>query len=144
MPRKSAESLTVAPLRVDGKPARLTCRQDAPEAVRAAFARVVASVDASHFAPADAPLIERFAEAIVQAEAAAAALDEAGPVTPDGKVSPWLIVQEKAHRSATALAAKLRLSPVSRMSQDKASKTAARPSWEALSVDWAALRRDSK
>jgi phage terminase small subunit len=140
MPRKSAESLTVAPLRVDGKPARLTCRRTAPEAVQAAFARVVASVEAGHFQPADAPLIERYAEAIVQAEAASTALDQFGPVTPEGKVSPWLVVQEKAHRSATALAGKLRLAPVARMSQDRAAKTAERPAWESVGVDWSSIK----
>ena len=123
MPRLSADEVAAAGFRTDGKPLRLVCRLDAPQAVREAFLRIVESVDTTHFAAADAPLIERYAEAVLQAERAAAELEASGAVV-NGKVSPWLIVQEKAHRAAVALAGKLRLSPVSRMSADRASTTA--------------------
>lgn len=44
------------------------------------------------------------------ARRAAVELDRDGPVIGD-RASPWLIVQEKAHRAMAALSMRLRLSP---------------------------------
>lgn len=123
MPRESAESVAMRPFRVDGKPDRLECRPDAPVGVQEAFRRIVNSVDPTHFAPADAPLVQRYAECIVQAERAAEELAANGSIL-DGKVSPWVLIQEKAGRAAVALSQRLRLCPQSRISQDKAETTA--------------------
>lgn len=124
MPRLSAAAAATASLRVDGRPERLVCRPEAPQAVQETFRRIVESVAPEHFAPGDAPLIERYAETCVQAERAAAELERSGPVD-NGKLSPWLIVQEKSVRAAVALAGKLRLAPHSRISADKAKTTTA-------------------
>jgi hypothetical protein len=60
--------------------------------------------------PGDVPLIQGYAEAIVLARRASVALAAEGPVVA-GRASPWLVVQEKAHRALAALSMRLRLSP---------------------------------
>ena len=109
MPRKSAAELAVLP-RVDGRPSPLRPRADAPPEVREIFTSLVASVSTEHFRPGDADLLEQHAQAIALARRAYAELAVSGPVI-DGKASPWLVVLEKAHRSAVALSARLRLAP---------------------------------
>lgn len=79
----------------------------------AIFKNIVASVDVSHFADCDLPLIVQYAGAAELAARAQEHLDEHGAVI-DGKASPWLTVLEKASRSCVALAARLRLCPQSR------------------------------
>lgn len=122
MPRYSAAEAATAAFRTKTT-TRLVCRPEAPQAVQEAFQRIVGSVDPTHFAASDAPLVERYAEAIVMADLAAEALAKNGPVTPEGKASAWITVQEKAHRSCIALAQKLRLAPHSRISKDRAGNT---------------------
>ena len=108
MPRKSAAALAV--LRVDGKPSRLVPREGVTKEVGAIFKEIVAQVSASHFKPTDAALIEQYAQAIALGRRSYAALDDEGPVV-SGRANPWIVVLEKAHRSAVALSARLRLSP---------------------------------
>jgi hypothetical protein len=109
MPRKSSAALAILP-RVDGRPNPLRPRPDAPPEVREIFMSLVASVPTEHFRPGDADLLEQHAQAIALARRAYAELDASGSVV-NGKPSPWLVVLEKAHRSAVALSARLRLAP---------------------------------
>jgi hypothetical protein len=112
MPRKSRAELTVLPM-ADGRPFRLQPRADAPEAVREIFSALVRSVSTEHFRQGDADLLEMHAQAIALSRRAYAELEASGPIV-NGKASPWIIVLEKAHRSAVALSGRLRLAPQSR------------------------------
>jgi phage terminase small subunit len=108
MPRKSVASLAIVPPK--RPPPHLAPSPDAPEAVVAVFREILAATPADHFRPGDVPLIQAYAEAIVLARQAAQELTATGPVI-GGRTSPWIVVQEKAHRSIAAMAMRLRLSP---------------------------------
>jgi hypothetical protein len=77
-----------------------------------------------HFAMTDTPILVEYCRATVLANQAAAALGVDGPITPMGKASPWLVVQEKAQRALVALSARLRLCPQSRFDRLKAGTSA--------------------
>lgn len=87
------------------------------------FRMIVAAVGSDHFTRADAPLLVEYARATCLADQAAVALAADGAVV-DGRASPWIVVQEKCVRSMTALAARLRLCPQSRLDRTVAGKTA--------------------
>ena len=115
MPRKSSSALTVFPT-VDVRSTRLEPRDKAPAEIKDVFRELTMAVRPQHFRPGEGDLIEQYAQAIILARQAFAELERAGSVTADGRTSPWLIALEKAHRSASALAARLRLCPQSRVS----------------------------
>ena len=105
--------------------------------MRRIFLELVSSVAADHFQPGDAPLLEQYAQAILLARQAYDKLSTEGPVI-DGKASPWLVVLEKAHRSAVALSARLRLAPQARADARSAARKAsgAKPSaYELMGFD---------
>jgi hypothetical protein len=83
----------------------------------------VAATPADRFQRGDAPLIEAYAEAICLARKAAIELDREGPVI-NGRMSPWVPCQEKAHRGIATLAARLRLSPQHRADSRSAERNA--------------------
>lgn len=120
MPKASIADLSTP--RMDGRPRAIVCRADAPTEVQEVFDSIVASVSVDHFAPVDTVLLEQYAQAVVLGRRAYAELAASGPVV-DGKTSPWLVALEKAHRSAVALAARLRLCPQSRFDRLKAGRT---------------------
>lgn len=124
MPRRSADDL-VNRIVIDVRRERLAAPDDITAAARRVWDELVQSLAPDHFAPSDAPLLRSYCEATAMADRAAAELSESGPVV-DGKPSPWLIVQEKAQRAQIALSARLRLSPQSRFSRNKAGSTAIR------------------
>ncbi len=130
--RKSAADLmAIRPAAV----ARLEPRADAPADVRAIFEEIIVSVAADHFRPADAHLVEQYAQAIALGHAAYEALSADGLVTvvAEGKTSPWIVVLEKAHRSAVALSARLRLCPQTRIggrAADRTTRPQYTPPWE--------------
>jgi hypothetical protein len=124
MPRQSAASLTVRT--IGGQSTAPRPRDHMPAAVRTIFLELVASVASDHFQSGDAPLIEQHAQAILLARQAFDKLATEGPVI-DGKASPWLVVLEKAHRSAVALSGRLRLAPQARMDARAASRKANGP-----------------
>ena len=119
MPRTSSAALEIG--RVDGQPNRVHPRPDAPASLQQIICDLVVSVPPSHFRDGDRDLIEMYAAAIALSRQSYTELEENGPVI-DGRVSPWVTTLEKAHRSAVALAGKLRLCPQSRLD----SKTVAR------------------
>ena len=135
MPRKSTASLTVrSPA---GKSSVPRPRDGCPRSVAAIFLELVASVAQDHFRPSDEPLLEQYAQAILLARQAYDKLATEGPVI-DGKASPWLVVLEKAHRSAVALSARLRLAPQARADARSAARKAggAKPSaYELMGFD---------
>jgi len=124
MPRASAASLTV--LKPKRTRVRLAPSPDAPSDVVAVFGEIVAATPAGHFRASDAPLIQGYAEAIVLARQAANALAREGPVVA-GRGSPWVVVQEKAHRAMSMLSMRLRLSPQHRADSRSAGRNADRP-----------------
>ena len=116
MPRRSASALSAVLPVVDVRQSRLQPRDEVPPEVRDTFRQLVMSVRPEHFRPGDEDLIEQYCQAILLARQAYTELELAGGVTGDGRTSPWLVVLEKSHRSAAALAARLRLCPQSRVS----------------------------
>lgn len=116
--RKSAASVAV----ITPISARLLrCRPEAPEEVRAVFARIVADVGADHFRASDADLIEQYAAAICLAREAYGHLHDDGPVN-DGRVNPWQTILEKANRASVSLSQRLRLAPQSRLDRKTAGR----------------------
>jgi hypothetical protein len=67
--------------------------------VREIWQELVAQVPAAHFRPSDEHLIEAYAQAVALGRRAYGELAANGPVI-KGRASPWLVVLEKAHRSA--------------------------------------------
>jgi phage terminase small subunit len=110
--RKSAASLSV--ISVDGSPSRLQPPSHLSASERRRFIEIVSNCDARHFRPSDVTLLCRFVESDLLAQKAAKELRR-GAVSKDGRVSPWLVVQEKAMRALTALSLRLRLAPQSRI-----------------------------
>jgi phage terminase small subunit len=101
------------PIPVSGAPQRLQPPDHLTQPERQAFAAIVASVDPKHFHPSDLPLLASYAIAIVQEQQAVAHLRAEGCVI-NNKPSPWIVIQEKAHRMMVALSRRLRLSPQGR------------------------------
>jgi phage terminase small subunit len=113
MPRKStAELAALKVVALDGKPPRLRPPPSLNEAERAVFIDLVAAAKSDHFVASDLPLLTRYCEAIVLGDRAAVELRQAAIV--DGKVSPWISIQEKATKAVIMLSMRLRLSPQSR------------------------------
>jgi hypothetical protein len=110
MPRKSqsarATSSASSPL------SRLHPPPTLSEPERRIFLDLISACAADHFRQSDLPLLCRYCEAIDLAERAAKEL-RSSPVFA-GKISPWVIVQEKAGRTIIALSMRLRLSPQAR------------------------------
>jgi hypothetical protein len=118
--RVSADALaTAAIVNVDGKPLRLEPPASLSDPERVVFANLVASCDPDHFRLSDAPLLCRYAEAVVLAEKAAEELRRRGAVMKDGRVSAWITVQEKAVRALVSLSMRLRVSPQARLDAKK-------------------------
>jgi len=115
----AAARATAAIVNVDGTPSRLEppVSLSGPECF--VFANLVASCDPDHFRQSDAPLLCRYAEAVVLAEKASQELRRHGAVTKDGRVSGWITVQEKAVRALVSLSMRLRLSPQARLDAKK-------------------------
>jgi hypothetical protein len=101
---------------VDVRHSRLQPRDEAPAEVKDIFTELVRSLPPAHFRPGDGDLIEQFCQTILLARQAYSELEMAGSVSADGKMSPWVTVLEKSHRSAAALSARLRLCPQARSS----------------------------
>jgi hypothetical protein len=112
MPRRSAESLTVVPVEVQGKP-RLRPPEGLAAPVRDEFVELVSAHSPEHFVRGDMTLIVEFATAKVLARQAAEALLREGPVVA-GRQSQWLVVQEKQVRALGMLALRLRVCPSAR------------------------------
>ena len=110
MPRKSANALLA---RVDGKPNRVKPPDYLGKAEQEIFLDIVSSCDSRHFVQSDLPLLVEYVSAILLGRKAAKEL-KAEPVQANGKVSPWITIQEKSVRAMTSLSLRLRLSPQSR------------------------------
>jgi hypothetical protein len=109
--RKSAASLATP--RLDGRPARLRPPASLSEPERRVFLDLVGACDARHFVPSDLPLLRRYVEAVALGDLAAQELRGGAVVA--GRVSPWVIVQEKSVRAMGLLSLRLRLSPQARI-----------------------------
>ena len=121
MSRKSAAALSVVPA-VDGRPPRLHPPANLGDRQSVILREIVAGTAPEHFVKTDTHLLCRYVEAIALAEQAAHALRKG--VVEGRKMNPWIVVQEKAHRSIVALAARLRLAPQSRYDARAGARTA--------------------
>jgi len=93
------------------------------ELEKRAFVALVAASPAEQFTPADMDLLVSWAETTVLARRAAKELELAGgPVLPDGRVSPWWDIHQRAVKTLSMLAIRLRLSPQGRNPTARASK----------------------
>jgi hypothetical protein len=117
MPRRSSASLSV--ISPTGIPLRLAPPADLDDAERDVFINTVGSKRPEAFEPSDLPLLAAYARAVVLEQRAAAALKTNGPVTADGKPSPWLAVLAQATKAMMTLSLRLRLSPQGRRSPDR-------------------------
>lgn len=124
MARKSTAAKAI---NIDVKASYIEPRPGFSKPLADLFREIVRAAQPEHFVPSDRMLLERYCEAINLAEIAQTHLEAEGPVTREGRVSPWVTVQEKGHRSAVALAGKLRLCPHSRLDRKVAGSTT-RPS----------------
>jgi phage terminase small subunit len=110
MPRKSLAARAIT------TPSSLLTRLRPPptfsESERKIFIDLVAACAVDHFRQSDLPLLSRYCEAVDLAERAARELRK-NPVL-NGKINPWIVVQEKSVRTIVALSLRLRLSPQAR------------------------------
>jgi hypothetical protein len=118
--RKSAAAIEMENLNVE-VPTLPISPGDVPPSLKAIVDDLIESQPADHFRSGDGPLLQMYAEVIIGAREAFSHLEKEGRVV-NGKVSGWVTVQEKAHRSAVALAAKLRLCPQQRMDSKQAAR----------------------
>jgi hypothetical protein len=112
--RKSAAELEMEPLMRRAEPTRVQPPASLSEAARGAFLDLVVSCDPEHFEDSDVTLLARYANAVVFSEQAEAQL-QANP--DDAKA---LTLWEKATRTMSGLALRLRLGPQSRREKAKA------------------------
>ena len=110
MPRKSAAAIAInQPPTAANRlrpPATLSAAQ------RAVFLELVGSNEPGHFQPSDAPLLATYCEVICMLQEASNQLKKG--IVFDGRVSPWVGVQERGIKSMVALSMRLRLSPQAR------------------------------
>jgi phage terminase small subunit len=83
------------------------------DAERQVFVDVVATNPAKHFQLSDLPLLAAFCQATVMTEQAAREIRQNGSVIA-GRISPYVAVFEKATKTMSMLALRLRLSPQAR------------------------------
>jgi hypothetical protein len=98
---------------------------DVPEPLKQIVDGLIASQPADHFRDGDEPLLVMYSMEILASLEAFGHLQSEGRIV-NGKVNNWAIIQEKSHRSAVALAAKLRLCPQQRMDGKQAARDHAR------------------
>jgi phage terminase small subunit len=123
MPRKSLAAKAISP--PSSLPTRLRPPPTLSASERKIFGDLVTSCSADHFRASDLPILCRYVEAIDLAERAARQLRK-NPVL-NGKVSPWIVVQEKAVRTIVALSMRLRLSPQARHPTARLGKSSLQP-----------------
>jgi hypothetical protein len=112
MPRRSKIETAMAPL-IDHAPTPVQPPSSLSEPARKAFVELVGSCAPDHFEPCDGTLLARYAVACVLAEGAEATLQ----VDPENTKA--LAVWEKATRTMSGLALRLRLGPQSRRARAK-------------------------
>jgi len=111
--RKSAAELEMRPLMHHAEPTPIHPPLSLSEAAKGAFLDLVASCDPEHFEDADVTLLARYANAVVFSEQAEARLQ----ANPDDTKA--LALWEKATRTMSGLALRLRLGPQSRREKAK-------------------------
>ncbi len=128
--RKSAADRAVMRLAPAVTPRRAEPPPDLPTAAAELWRAVVDSLPASHFTPADLPLLEGFCRCAANIQTLDAMLDAEGLVV-DGKRHPAAGLRDAEAKSMRAFAEKLRLCPSARLRSDSAKlpQPGARP-WE--------------
>jgi phage terminase small subunit len=118
--RRPFETTDVVAFGLDSR--RLQPPAGLPEAAKRIFLDTVLACPRTQFQPADTPMLARYAEACALGEEAARELAAHGPVTADGKMSPWFRVHQETSKTIATLATKLRLGPRSRAKMAPKSK----------------------
>jgi len=111
MPRKSAAERAMGPLIARVEPVPVQPPASLSQAARAVFLDLVASCDPGHFQASDVTLLAQYCEASALAARSASAL-QAGDAS-------QLAIWEKATRTMSGLALRLRLGPQSRREKAK-------------------------
>jgi hypothetical protein len=115
MPTRGRSPYTVTDGTSFGEPnPRLKPPDTLGDVQKRAFVDLVTRCPATQFEPCDLPLLCRWSELTVMCERAATELAMGGLVTPDGKVSAWFGVHERACKGLVALALRLRVAPQAR------------------------------
>ena len=112
MPRRSSAALAVP--QVSGEPLVPQPSAGLSVPVKTIFHELVKTSPRGHFRPSDAPVLEAYAAAIATIRGAEHELAENGPVTPAGRVSPWVRIRTEAGKTIASLAMRLRLCPQAR------------------------------
>src|SRR6266850_3427515 len=110
MPRKSAASFETPTPQL--RSARLQPPTSLTKDEREAFIMLVINNKPDHFKPSDAPLLIAYSQVICQLQEASKMIHRG--VVFEGKISPWISVQERLIKSMVALSMRLRLSPQAR------------------------------
>lgn len=132
MPRKSQASLSV--LAIVPRANRLKPPPAMSEPARSAFIDLVSSCKPGHFQQSDMTLLVRYVEASILADRAEEHLRTEGAVIA-GRVSPWIVVQEKAVRALTALSMRLRLSPQARQPNNSGTRQPPISHYDRMKID---------
>jgi phage terminase small subunit len=120
--RKSDANLSTIAIEGQSNPPVPPASLSEPE--RVMFVDIVAGCSADHFRKPELPLLSRYCEAACLAAQAAHELRTHGAVV-DGKVSPWIVIQEKQIRAMVSLSMRLRLAPQSRIDPKTLGRSAA-------------------
>ena len=115
MPRRSSASLTVAQPSIDAGKTRLKPSSNLIAAERELFVTLVRGCAPNHFRETDRLLLEEYVREALLLQQAAEALRQNSAVMPDGKISPWFQIQQRACKTMALLAMRLRLTPASRL-----------------------------
>jgi phage terminase small subunit len=111
MPRKSAAELSV--IRLSPAATRLQTPATLVGAERDVFAAVIANNAPDQFRLSDLPMLESYCSVVIQLQRCREQL-RGTIVTDDGKLSPWVLAQERGIKALMGLSMKLRLSPQDR------------------------------
>ena len=98
---------------LQGRPQRLRPPPHLKPELRATFVEITGALDAGHFQISDMDLLCAYVAAIHLEREAREHLDREGAVV-DGKANAWIIAQEKAVRTMTALSLRLKIGPQAR------------------------------
>jgi|SRR5262245_13048853 len=131
--RKSKAELATV-VSISGQPHRLRPPDNLSPAEREVFIDLVSSCRPESFIPSDMPLLASYATAITQEREAVEHLRREGYVV-NGKPSPWVTIQEKAHRQMAALSLRLRLSPQGRRKQAEVKASPALSVYERMALE---------
>jgi phage terminase small subunit len=113
---------------IDVRSIRLTPGAELTDPERDLFSDLVHSCDPKHFKPSDGPLLAEYCRQVLLGRRAADEMRKnGGAVGPDGRLSPWFAVSQRATKLMCILSTRLRLTPASRLHARSAAREPGRP-----------------